>query len=114
MKRLLIALIVLAGAGVGGYYVQTGRLPWAAPSQEEILVAAQRTAFDVVREQWKQAGRAGTFGMDTGTVTETPLVKLERLEADLAALLPRLTSPEARKQAGQLRQDIATFKAGMR
>jgi len=114
MKRLLLVLILLGGLGTGGYYFVHGRLPWVAQSPEELQVAALRAELDLVRQQWKQAGRAATFGMDTGTITDTPLAKLEQLEGALADLEPRLTDARARNQASQLHRDIAAFKGSMR
>ena len=113
MKKLLM-LIVLGAAGIGGYYAMTGRLPWVALSAEEVQITELRDELGVIRQQWKQAGRAGSFGVDTSTVTDVPLEKLQRLEAALATLTPRLKTPDARKQAEQLRRDLLTFKAEMR
>jgi len=114
MRRFLILLIVLGGAGTAGYYYLYGRLPWVSLSQEEQQVAAVRAEFDVIRQQWKQAGRAATFGMDTSSVTDTPLAQLERTEKTLADLEPGLQSQKARDQAAQLRMDIRAFKLTMR
>jgi hypothetical protein len=113
MKKLLL-LLLLVGACLGGYYHFTGKLPWAAPSAEEEQITTLRTEFDLVRQQWKQAGRAATFGMDTSSVTDAPLAKLETVERGLADLLPKLKTPEAKLQASVLRKDIATFKSEMR
>ena len=114
MKNLLIVLLLIAGVGIGGYYATTGRLPWSEPSPEEQKLAALRAQFQNVRVQWKQAGRASISGMDTSTITDTPLIGLEKLEAALKELTPRLTSAEAKKQAGALAEEIAAFKSTMR
>ena len=114
MKNLLLLLLVLGVVGTGGYYQMTGQLPWAALSPEERQVADLRADFNTVREQWKQAGRAATSGMDTSSITDTPLVRLEQMEKALAELTPRLQSQEAGRKANQLRQDIAAFKRTMR
>jgi hypothetical protein len=114
VKRWLLIILVLGGACVGLYYQQTGRFPWTERSPEELQVVALREEFSMVRQQWKQAGRAATFGMDTSTITERPLEKLEHLERSLADLEPRLRSSEARTQAGTLRAELAAFKAGMK
>lgn len=113
MRKLLL-LIVLGIAGIGGYYLMYGRLPWVSLSPEELQVAELREEFGVIRQQWKQAGRAGAFGMDTSTITDAPLEKLQKLEASLTGLLPKLKSAEGRKQAEQLRRDVAVFKSEMR
>jgi len=114
MKQVLFLILVLVLIGTGGYYQLTGQFPWAARSPEERQIADLRTDFDMVREQWKQAGRAATSGMDTSTITETPLVHLEQMEKALAELAPKLQSQEAIRKANQLRQDIAAFKRTMR
>ena len=114
MKRLLIILLVLGGLGTGGYYLAYGRLHWVDPTPEELQVAGLKTELGELRQQWKQAGRAAVFGADTGTITDTPLARVQRLEGALAELEARLTSPRARDQAARLRQDLASFKATMR
>ena len=114
MKRLLIILLALAGLGTGGHYLAYGRLPWVDPSPEEVQVAGLQTELGELRRQWKQAGRAAVFGADTSTITDTPLARVQRLEGALAELEGRLTSPRARDQAARLRQELETFKAGMR
>lgn len=113
MKKLLLFALV-AGACLAGYCYRTGALPWAELSPDEQQIAGLREDFALVRQQWKQAGRAATFGLDTGTITDSPLAKLEKLEGALADLLPRLKTPEARAKASALRQDIASFKREMR
>lgn len=113
MKKLLL-LLLLGGACLGGYYFMTGRLPWVVPSPEEQQVAALREEFGLVRQQWKQAGRAATFGVETSSVTETPLAKLETVERTLEDLTAKLRTPEAKLQAGALRRDISIFKSEMR
>jgi hypothetical protein len=114
MKRLLIVLLVLGGAFLGGSYLMTGRLPWATLSVEERQVADLQEAFVHVRQQWKSAGRTQALGVDASSQIEGPLARLEQLEKDLAALAPVLRTPEAQKQAQRLRQEIAIFKSEMR
>jgi hypothetical protein len=113
MKKLLL-LLLLGGACLGGYSFMTGRLPWTVPSPEEQQVAALREEFGLVRQQWKQAGRAAAIGVDASSMTETPLAKLETVERTLEDLAPRLRTPEARLKANVLRKDISTFKNEMR
>lgn len=113
MKKVLL-LFAMAATGLAGFYYATGRLPWVAVSLEEQQIAELRGEFHLVRQQWKQAGRAGSFGLDTGTITEVPLAKLERLEGALAGLLPKLRTNAARGQGELLRWDIAMFKSEMR
>lgn len=113
MKRLL-ALLLLAGLGIGGYYQATGRLPWVFTSPEEQRVGELREDLARIRQQWLQAGRAQTFGMDTGSMAEGPLVRLEKLEKDLAELNATLKTPEARNLAGSLRRDITVLRSEMR
>ena len=52
--------------------------------------------------------------MDTSSITDGPLAKLEHLEKSLAELLPKLKTVEAKNQATQLRRDLASFKSEMR
>jgi hypothetical protein len=115
MKRLLLILLVLGGAGVGGYYLAYGRLPWEALSGEDQQVLVLREQLSRIRQQWAQAGRAQALGpMDTGSMVEGPLAKVDQLERDLEELAPKLKHPQAKVQAANLRQEIATFKMTMR
>ena len=114
MKKRLLLVAVLALAGTGIFYQITGRFPWDAVPPEQQAVLLLRADFDTVREQWKAAGRATISGMDTSSITDSPLAKLEQTEKALADLTPRLKTPDAVAQANQLRQDISTFKRTMR
>jgi len=114
MKKLLLLCLVLTGLWIGGSYVLNGRLPWATSSEEQQQVTALREEFQAACQQWKQAGRAATFGMDTDSMADGPLARLERTEAALAELAPRLKTAEARAQATRLRQDIAAFRRDMK
>jgi hypothetical protein len=114
MKRLLAVALILGGALVGGSYLMTGRLPWVALSDEERQVAALREAFDEARRQWQAAGRTQALGVDASSQIEAPLARLDQIDRDLAELVPRLKTLEARNQAASLRRDLATFKAELR
>jgi len=114
MKRLLIVLLVLGGAFVGGSYLLTGRLPWVVLSAEAQQVADLQEVFVHIRQQWKSAGRTQALGVDASSQIEGPLARLEQLERDLAELAPKLRTPEARKQAQSLRQEVAVFRSEMR
>lgn len=114
MKKLILLCFVLAGLWIGGSYALNGRLPWATPSEEQQQVTALREEFQAARQQWRQAGRAATFGMDTDSLTEGPLARLARTESALADLAPRLKTAEARAQAARLRQDLAAFRRDMK
>lgn len=114
MKRLLAVFLLVAAVATGGYYLTTGRLPWVALSQEEEQVIALREEFNALREQWRAAGRTQALGVDASSQVEAPLASLERLERDLAALTPRLTSTEARNRATVLQRELAAFRAEMR
>lgn len=113
MKRLL-AFLLLVGLGIGGYYQATGRLPWVFTSPEEQRVAELREDLGRIRQQWAQAGRAQSFGMDTTSLADGPLARLEKLEKDLADLTATLKTPEARNLAGSLRRDITVLRSEMR
>lgn len=113
MRKLLL-LVVLGVAGIGGYYLIHGRVPWVALSVEEVRIAELSEELGVIRQQWKQAGRAGALGVETSSITDGPVERLQRLDASLAALLPGLKTAEGRKQAELLRREIAVFKSEMR
>ncbi|GLH72917.1 hypothetical protein GETHLI_14190 [Geothrix limicola] len=114
MKRLLAVVLILGGVLIGGSYLMTGRLPWVALSEEEKQVAELREAFGLIRQQWQTAGQTQALGVDASSQIEGPLAKLEQIDKDLEALMPRLKTYEARNQAKQLRHDIDTFKAEMK
>ena len=114
MKRLLAVVLFVAVIVTGGYYLATGRLPWVALSLEEQQVVALRDEFDRAREQWQAAGRTQALGVDASSQVEAPLATVERLERDLADLMPRLKTAEARNRAASLQRDLATFKGEMR
>jgi hypothetical protein len=114
MGRFLLILLMLGAGGTGAYYASIGRLPWTSVAPEEAEVSALKEELRLIRQQWKQAGRAGALGVDTSSVTDGPLTKLERLEKSLAEVIPRLKTSEARNQAVQLRRDLASFKSEMR
>lgn len=114
MKKLLVLLLVLGGAYVGGTYALTGKLPWVEVAPEAKQVADLRAELTRVRQQWQQAGRAATFGMDTGSLADAPLARLEQVELSLEALTPKLKTPEAKQQAGALRRELTAFKSELR
>jgi hypothetical protein len=114
VKKLLVLLLVLGGAYVGGTYALTGRLPWVEVAPEAQQIAALRAELTRIRQQWQQAGRAATFGMDTGGLADAPLARLEQLETSLETMTPRLKTPEAREQAGALRRELMAFKSELR
>jgi hypothetical protein len=114
MKKFILLALVLGGVGTGGYYLTTGRLPWVSLSEEEQQISALRADLGRIRQQWAQAGKAATFGMDTGSMVEGPLAQLEQLDKAVSDLTPRLKTAEARNQAQSLRQDIEAFRSKMR
>ncbi|HEX7553443.1 MAG TPA: hypothetical protein VF378_07800 [Geothrix sp.] len=114
MKRLLILLLVLDAAFVGGSYLLMGRVPWVALSGEERQMADLQEAFRHIRQRWKTAGRTQALGVDASSRIEGPLARLEQPEKDLGELAPKLRTPEARTQAQSLRQEIALFRSEMR
>ena len=114
MKKLFLLLLLAGGLGTGTYYYLYGRFPWQPPSVEELQVEVLQDAFDHARQHWQDAGHTATFGTDASALADPAVADLERIEADLAAVTPRLTSRPARIKAEQLRQDLAAFKAAMR
>jgi hypothetical protein len=83
-------------------------------SAEAQQVADLQEVFVHIRQQWKSAGRTQALGVDASSQIEGPLARLEQLERDLAELAPKLRTPEARKQAQSLRQEVAVFRSEMR
>lgn len=114
MKRFILLAVVLGAAGTGGYYAVTGRLPWVFLSEEEQKVVVLREEFNRIRQQWQQAGKAQTFGVDMSSLAEGPLAQVAELDRSLADLTPQLKTAEARNQAGSLRRDLAAFRNSMR
>ena len=114
MKKLILFLLVAGALGTGTYYYLYGRLPWQPPSAEEQQVEALQDAFDQARQHWQQAGHAAAFGTDSSVMADPAIAELDRIQADLDQVTPRLTSRPALIKAGQLHRDLAAFKAAMR
>ena len=114
MRPILVLVLVAGVAWIGGSYALHGRLPWVAVSDEEQQLQTLRESLDRIRAQWRAAGRAGALGLDASSQAEGPLMALEQLEKDLAALEPRLKRGPDKVQAAKLRREVAMFRSEMR
>jgi hypothetical protein len=114
MKRLLMVVLLVGGGLAGGSYLMTGRWPWVALSPEEQEVAALRDTLGRIRQQWREAGKTQALGVDASSLSDDIPSRLDRLDQEVVALLPRLRTTEAREQAVLLRRDIATARAELK
>ena len=114
MKKLLLILLVLGVAGVGGYYYAYGRLPWVDPSPEEQQISALKEDFARIRQQWAQAGRTQAVGVDAGSQVDGVLARLDKLDLELEDLSARVKSTQVKIQASNLRTEVAAFKMNLR
>ncbi|MGH9749062.1 MAG: hypothetical protein ACRD6R_03955 [Candidatus Polarisedimenticolia bacterium] len=95
MKRIILLIVVLAGALVVVNYVRTGQVTLipAGLSQEEKALNDLERELEGVKAQMAQAGRtAGMTGMDTTSDASALLTRKEQLEKQIA---------EARKKLGR-------------
>ena len=113
LRKLVLFLIVAAGLGVGTPYYLTGRFPWATPAPDEQEVETLQAEFGSLRQHWQQAGHMAAFGVDPNSTVDPAIAELNRIEATLTEITPRLQSHLAQIKAERLRQDLAAFKAGM-
>ncbi len=107
-------VLLVGGALAGGSYLLTGRWPWVALSPEEQQVAALRERLGRIRQRWHEAGKAQALGVDASSQSDDLPTQLDRLDQEVADLLPTLRTTEAREQAVLLRRDIAVFRHEMR
>ena len=114
VKKLFLFLLVAAGIGLGVNYYLTGRMPWTEPAAEELEVDRLQQAFIVAQAHWKEAGHVAALGTDPSSVADPAVDEIQRIEASLADLTPRLKSREAWIKAEQLRRDLAAFKSEMK
>lgn len=105
MLRALLVIILIAGVAYV-VYQNLGR----TPSDEELLVTSLRDRYAVVVNKFlSAAGRSGAIGMDTTFDSDTAVVQLQKLRADLAELRGTLTDARAIKRAGELAEKIENF-----
>jgi hypothetical protein len=114
MRNLLLLVLVLACAGIGGYYYAYDRLPWEEASPEDQQISALKDDFTRIRQQWAQAGRTQGLGVDAGSQTEGVMARLDKLDRDLEELSPRVKGTQAKVKLSNLRTEIAAFKMSMR
>ena len=82
MGKTIIVLLLIAGAAYF-VYQQVGR----TPSEEEQLVGHMRDRYAVVVGKFTSAsGRAGLTGMDSTLDSETAVVQIQKLQAELTRL----------------------------
>jgi hypothetical protein len=86
MKKLILLVVVLAGALIGVNYMRTGTValfPTAASAEERQLRDLERE-LEAVKAQMGQAGRtAGMTGADTTADVSALMEKKERLEKQI-------------------------------
>jgi hypothetical protein len=113
MKKLILFLIVAGALGTGTYYYLYDRLPWQPVSPEEQQVDALQDAFNQARQHWREAGHTAALGVDASTQVDPAVAELDRIQADLEQVTPRLASHPARLKASQLRREVAAFRESM-
>ena len=116
MKTIII-LIIIAVAGLLGYnYVTTGTvtlIPGKALSGEAQEVKDLADSFHSARRMVKQAQRSAVVGGVAGVdMVEDDMREIERIEAELDALIDSLESDDALQAAEQLEYEIEQFKRG--
>jgi len=105
MLKTLVVLLLIAGAAYF-VYQQVGR----TPSEEEMLVTHLRERYAVVLNKFTSAsGRSGSLGIDTTYDSETVVVEIQNLRAELAELRQKLTEERAIRKASQLSEKIEAF-----
>lgn len=113
LKRLLIVVVLAAGALVAYNYATTGSItlvPSGGVSVEDREVSELRQRFERARTQFAQAHRAAAIGgVDTTGDVEATLADVGRIERELAALKKRLTSPPSIREAEDLSRAVAEF-----
>jgi hypothetical protein len=105
MGKTIVVLLLIAAAGYF-VYQQVGR----TPSEEEQLVTHLRERYAVVVGKFTSAvGRSGLIGMDTTFDTETAVTQIQKLRAELAGLIGKLTEARAISKADALSEKIEAF-----
>jgi predicted Zn-dependent peptidase len=105
MVKTLVVVLLIAGAGYF-VYQQVSR----TPSEEEMLVTHLSERYAVVVNKFTSAsGRSGSLGMDTTYDSETVVVQIQKLRAELAELQQKLTEERAIRKADQLSEKIEAF-----
>jgi TolA-binding protein len=93
MKKIVLLVVVLAGALVGVNYLRTGQVALfpAALSQEEKALRDLERELEAVEAQMAQAGRTASMtGADTTGDVAALLQEKERLEQQIAAARKKL------------------------
>jgi predicted Zn-dependent peptidase len=105
MAKTLVVLLLIAGAG---YFVYQRMNP--ATSEEDQLVSNLRDRYAVIVSKFASAaGRSGSLGMDTTYDSETVVVQIQKLRAELAELQRKLTEERATRKAAELSEKIEYF-----
>lgn len=118
MKKLFILAILGVGAWVGYEYSQTGSLPFsssAPASAEEKELANLFDQFESARAEFRSGLKsAGLTGMDTTAQVDAAMQRVQRVGKSLGRLKSKLTSPQAKKKAARLEQEIKMFQSRLR
>ena len=105
MRKVLIVLVLIAGAG---YYIYNRSQ--VAQSDEVFKVKNIQERFSLALNKFTSAaGRSGVIGIDTTFDTEATVKQIEDIRRDLAELRKRLTEPAAITRANKLAEKIEYF-----
>ena len=117
MKKIVLLVIAIVGGLLAYNYLTTGELRLLPGGQAESSpeLVSLREDFDAAKQSFAQAGRsAGLTGMDTTFDAGAALEGIERIEKELLALKPRLTSDADIADAERLESEIKRFKGELR
>lgn len=118
MKKILVAIAILAAALIAYNYTTTGNLtlvPSLALSEDERALKGLEDRFSAATRQYSQASRtAGLSGMDTTADAEAALRSVRQIEKDLQALRKKLSSQSAAQRADYLAAAIREFSGRLR
>lgn len=105
MRKVLIVLVLIAGAGYYLYHRTT-----VVSSEEVQLVQDLQARFSESLNRFTSAvGRSGAIGIATTFDTEETVVEIDKIRKELAELRGRLTEAEAIARADKLTEKIEYF-----
>ena len=116
VKRLVVLIVVLAGALLAYNYFTTGNLtlmPGATLSAEEQELNDLEAQLKQEVRQFAQAGRAaGLSGVDTTASAEAARVEIEKIQRRLDEL-ERKASATVKEKVRKLEQELREAKESM-
>jgi hypothetical protein len=105
MGKTIVVLVLIVAAAYFVYQQTSG-----TSSEEVQLVKHLSERYAVVVNKFLSAsGRAGSIGMDTTFDSETAVVQIKKVQAELAQLRETLTEEKAIAKADALAEKIAYF-----